>query len=183
MVFTKKCIHCKKLKEVKEFSKPIKCYNYSNICKICLEFKQNEQKKEYDRQFSKNYCKSYYNNNKGKIRDYYRQYENHRIKNDPLFKLAKNLRQRLRNSLKAKSWKKNAKFNEYIGCSLEQLKQHLELQFTEGMTWDNHGVHGWHIDHIIPLASANNEQELYGLSHYKNLQPLWAIDNIKKSNK
>ena len=51
------------------------------------------------------------------------------------------------------------------------------------MSWDNYGLHGWHIDHIIPISSAKTEEELYKLFYYTNLQPLWAIDNIKKGNK
>jgi hypothetical protein len=49
------------------------------------------------------------------------------------------------------------------------------------MSWENRDE--WHIDHIIPLSSANSEEELYKLCHYTNLQPLWAEENIKKSNK
>jgi len=51
------------------------------------------------------------------------------------------------------------------------------------MSWENHSIHGWHIDHIIPLSSANNKEDLYKLCHYTNLQPLWAKDNLLKSNK
>ena len=49
------------------------------------------------------------------------------------------------------------------------------------MSWENHGK--WHIDHIIPLSTANTEEDILNLCHYTNLQPLWAEDNIKKSNK
>jgi hypothetical protein len=59
--------------------------------------------------------------------------------------------------------------------------EYLGDLFTEKMNWDNYGE--WHIDHIIPLSSANTEEEIYKLCHYTNLQPLWAEDNIKKSNK
>jgi hypothetical protein len=51
------------------------------------------------------------------------------------------------------------------------------------MTWDNYGVGGWEIDHIIPLASAKTEEEVYKLCHYTNLQPLWANENFKKGKK
>jgi hypothetical protein len=51
------------------------------------------------------------------------------------------------------------------------------------MCWDNHSLYGWHIDHKIPLSSAKTEEEAYQLCHYTNLQPLWAEDNLKKSNK
>ena len=63
----------------------------------------------------------------------------------------------------------------------QEDKEHLENQFKEGMTWHNRSE--WHIDHIVPLSSANNEEELYKLCHYTNLQPLWAEENLKKSNK
>ena len=70
-----------------------------------------------------------------------------------------------------------------MGCSIESLISHLESQFKDGMSWDNYGYYGWHIDHIIPLSSVSSEDEVYKLCHYTNLQPLWAEDNLKKSNK
>ena len=65
-----------------------------------------------------------------------------------------------------------------LGCSWEELKTHIENQFTEGMSWDR--LSEIHIDHIIPLASATTEEDLIKLAHYTNLQPLWAKDNISK---
>jgi len=72
-----------------------------------------------------------------------------------------------------------------LGCTLEQLKAHLESQFQLGMTWENHGVQGWHVDHIIPLASFNlaDRDQLLKACHYTNLQPLWAKDNWSKKDK
>lgn len=77
---------------------------------------------------------------------------------------------------------KKSKALVLLGCSVDQLKSHLESQFTEGMTWDNYGK--WHIDHIKPLSSVNPEieQELKSVAHYTNLRPLWAIDNMKKGS-
>ncbi len=69
----------------------------------------------------------------------------------------------------------------YLGCSLEYLKNHLESKFQPGMTWENQGK--WHMDHIIPLSSTKIEKDLYKLCHYTNLQPLWAVDNLKKGKK
>jgi hypothetical protein len=72
---------------------------------------------------------------------------------------------------------------QIIGCSWEELKQHLENQFQKGMTWDNHGIKGWHIDHHIPLATAETEQDVYRLNHYTNLKPLWWYENLSKGDK
>lgn len=72
---------------------------------------------------------------------------------------------------------------ELIGCSIEQLLEHLESQFQDGMTWDNYGE--WHIDHIKPCAMFDftKEEDQRECFHYTNLQPLWAEDNLRKSDK
>ena len=59
----------------------------------------------------------------------------------------------------------------------------MESQFTDGMTWDNWGKYGWHVDHKVPLSSAKTPDELIKLCHYTNLQPLWAKDNLSKGAK
>lgn len=71
---------------------------------------------------------------------------------------------------------------ELVGCSIDKLKQHLESKFTEGMSWDNYG--DWHVDHIKPCASfdlSDPEQQRLCFN-YKNLQPLWAADNLSKGD-
>jgi hypothetical protein len=68
-----------------------------------------------------------------------------------------------------------------LGCSYEDFKLHIEAQFVSGMSWENRSE--WHLDHIIPVSSAINEDDLIRLNHYTNFQPLWAVDNLKKSNK
>ena len=74
---------------------------------------------------------------------------------------------------------------ELLGCSIEYLRNYLERQFELGMTWDNYGVHGWQIDHIIPLSYFNfsDPDQQKRACHYTNLRPMWAVDNIRKSNK
>jgi hypothetical protein len=72
-----------------------------------------------------------------------------------------------------------------LGCTIPELKFHLESLFQDGMTWENHGKYGWHIDHIFPLARVdwNNEEQIKKVCHYTNLQPLWAKDNLQKGAK
>jgi len=76
-------------------------------------------------------------------------------------------------------------YSELLGCSKEDFKLYLSSKFTDGMSWDNYGRTGWHIDHITPLSSFDltNEDELAAACHYTNMQPLWARDNIIKGNK
>ena len=72
---------------------------------------------------------------------------------------------------------------QLIGCTVDELKEHINSQLNDGMTFDNYGL--WEIDHIIPVSSFNfnNQSEIIECFNYKNLQPLWREDNIKKSNK
>ena len=115
-----------------------------------------------------------------------RTYYRNRRKNDPQFKLINNLRTRLAHLI-SRNPKiiKNEKTKELIGCSVEELKLYIEKKFLVGMNWDNYGYETWHIDHIKPLSLAKNMDDIIRLKlmHYTNLQPLWAKDNIKKSNK
>lgn len=118
-----------------------------------------------------------------KRRSYKREYENGLNKNDINFKIAKNIRSRLNKCIK--SDKKEGSSVKDLGCSIHELKAYLESKFQIGMSWDNYGLHGWHIDHIVPLSSfdLSNRAELLKAVHYTNLQPLWSLDNIKKGSK
>lgn len=91
------------------------------------------------------------------------------------------LRHRLYSALRGKN--KSARTLELLGCSIEFLREHLEAQFVAGMTWANYGK--WHVDHIRPVASFDftDPQQQRECFHWTNLQPLWASDNIKKSDK
>jgi hypothetical protein len=92
------------------------------------------------------------------------------------------IRQRISDRLKNYSKNNKKHTMEYVGCNLDTLKEHIEKQFNDGMTWENQGK--WHIDHIRPCASFNldKENERHMCFHYTNLQPLWAFDNISKSS-
>ena len=123
--------------------------------------------------------KAYRKANKERIKAYDKKWHKEKYKTEPLFKLKHSLRSRTRYAFKNKGYRKNTKTQEMLGVSWEIAKAHMERQFKKGMTWDNYGE--WHIDHIIPLASANTEKQLMRLCHYTNLQPLWAEENLSKS--
>jgi hypothetical protein len=122
----------------------------------------------------------YYERNKSKINAQKTIYKRKR-RGDVSYRLIENLRSRLYRALK-KDHKSGSAVND-LGCSIRQLKKHLEAQFKPGMSWDNYGE--WHIDHIKPLISFNlsDKKELKKACHYANLQPLWAKDNILKGCK
>jgi hypothetical protein len=105
---------------------------------------------------------------------------NKRVVN-PLYKLECTLRSRTLSAFKSKGIKKNSRTTQLLGADFLTVKKHIESKFTEGMAWDNHGE--WHIDHIKPLGKSKTESELIQRCHYTNLQPLWAIDNYRKSGK
>jgi hypothetical protein len=90
-------------------------------------------------------------------------------------------RSRILAVLKGKS--KSKKTIELLGCSFEQAKQWIENQFKPGMTWENHGHKGWHIDHIRPCDAFDLEdpEQQKQCFRYTNLQPLWWQDNLSKN--
>jgi hypothetical protein len=88
---------------------------------------------------------------------------------------------RVREALQARGLHKTTKTIEMLGCDLAEFKAHIEKQFLPGMTWENRSQ--WHIDHIVPCASASDESELLSLFHYTNLRPVWAKDNLAKNRK
>ena len=138
--------------------------------------------KEENKEHLVNSNKIYREKNLEKILKYNREYKKKRRNFDPFYSLTSNVRSRISTFLKLKNISKNNKTFEIVGCDQKFLKEYIEKQFTEGMNWDLMGKH-IHIDHIIPLSSAKTEEEVYKLCHYTNLQPLWAEDNLKKSNK
>jgi hypothetical protein len=88
----------------------------------------------------------------------------------------------IKNSIKRGFTEKSKRTQEILGCSFEDFKLHLESQFDENMNWENQGSY-WHMDHIIPISSAETKEEVYRLNHYTNFQPLYWLDNLKKSDK
>lgn len=199
---TKKCPKCNEEKLKSEFYTNRASYDgLGSYCKKCQNeaFKQRYRKnpkkyieaqklrmedstrakayKQWKDSYNKVYNKEWKAANRGKIREYERLQRTNNLN----YKLAQNLRTRLRSALKGNYKKGSAIAN--LGCSVDELKQKLELKFQPGMTWKNYGE--WHIDHIKPLASFDltDEEQFKQACHYSNLQPLWGIDNLSKSDK
>lgn len=190
------------IKNKKKLSNKKKEY-YINNKDIVLE-----RVKDYNiknKEVRREYLKDYYNSNKEVIlervkdysiknkevrREYYNKYIKNRISNDNLFKLTTSIRKSTISYFKNSGYKKKSKTEVILGCSFEEFKLYLESKFEYWMTWENKGLYngelnyGWDIDHIIPLASAENEEDIIKLSHYTNLQPLCSYINrcIKRDN-
>lgn len=142
--------------------------------------------------------RNWYENNHEKILSYHRNYqkssamvkyrkEYRAIKKltDPNYVLSKNLSERVRQVIKNKRVEKVYKTYELLGAPVGVVRQHIEGQFKEGMSWNNYGHTTWHIDHIRPLASFDlkSPEEQKKAFHYTNLQPLWATENFRKGSK
>jgi len=131
------------------------------------------------------YIKEYRDKNKEKIKEIKRNYEKTRKANDPLYKLISNFRTAIYTVLKENNLNKYGHYFEILQYSPEQLVEHLEKQFVDGMTWENYGE--WHVDHKLPITYFNfkevGDEEFLKCWGLDNLQPMWGDENIKKSNK
>jgi len=117
------------------------------------------------------------------FKEYLKKYKRQNRIDNISFKIIENMRNRLSQALKIN--KKNNYTIIYIGCSINELRQHIEKQFTNNMNWNNYGMKGWHIDHIMPCSAFDfsKEENIYKCFHYSNLQPLWWYDNLVKSDR
>lgn len=187
----KTCSLCKKVKPIEEFGVDRqRTDGHRGSCKKCTN-KQSKKRyndggakkarEYYKRNASKIRVKQtqYYQNNKEKINSRVRD----RLRADVSFRLRKSLSSRIYQAVKFFGQKKFNNTTGLIGCSMPKLILHLESQFQEGMTWENYGR--WHIDHIKPCASfdLSDDKQQKECFHYTNLQPLWAIDNLRKNNR
>ena len=203
----KNCTKCKEDKSFSEFTKDNRIKSgYASKCKTCtnktakscrnnnpVKYKSTrktyyynniEKSRKWKVDSSKKfkvqksiYDKMYRLQNKELIAAYKKAWELTK-KDDPIFKIKKNLRRRVHHALN--SIKKADTTFELIGCTPNEFKMHIESQFTEGMTWDNYGRDTWHIDHITPCYSydLSEESQQRECFHYTNQRPLWAIDNL-----
>lgn len=184
-----RCKECVKIHRDKN-KESIKAYKLANKDVISAQRKEyraeNKEKiSEYDKSYrEKNHdkhitrCSEWHKNNKDHTSEYRREY-----RSIPEVKIAHSLRERLRsglvNHIKCESTL------DLVGMTGVELREWLESQFVDGMTWDNYGYDGWHIDHIRPCASfdMSDPEEQRKCFNYTNLQPLWAMDNFVKGDR
>ena len=140
-----------------------------------------EERKKYMKEHSIKYGKEYRLLNKSKRNEALKEYNKNKRRTNPMFKMQSNLRSRVGFIFRKMRINKPIKTEELLGEKYETIHKYIGSFFTNGMSWNNYGE--WHIDHIIPLASAKDFDELIALCHYSNLQPLWAEDNLKKQDK
>ena len=179
--YKRECKECRKLETKTYYSNNnekvklrVNKYRKSNLDKV-KEVRTRIYERDRERILMVN--KLYRENNREKRNEYTRN----RKSTDPIFKLKHLMNSRMRIFMRSRNIQKHNKTFDIIGCTPNELKEHIQTQFNNGMSWDNQGE--WHIDHIIPLSSGKNEDEIIRLCHYTNLQPLWAIDNMKKGSK
>ena len=159
------------------------------VCSKCKENKALEAygnlkrgkdgKCSYCKQCAKNDLKKWVSKNKDKINERANKYRSKMYCSDSgMFKFRSLIRNQVRRYVLNKKGKRT---EDILGETFDNVRLHIEKQFIDGMSWDNHGE--WHIDHIVPLSSGKNREEYIKLNHYTNLQPLWAEDNLKKGAK
>jgi 5-methylcytosine-specific restriction endonuclease McrA len=176
---TKKCSKCNLEKDLSEFNSREGVKDGKRPeCKVCgKKIRDFYYKKPEIKTQVKIYMCDYNKINSNKIKFRRNKWFKEKTQTDILFRLKRNLRTRIYKFI----GKSSIRTKDIVGINSKQLKDYLENQFKDEMCWENYGE--WHIDHIIPLSSAKTEEEIYKLCYYTNLQPLWKIDNIKKSNK
>jgi hypothetical protein len=114
-----------------------------------------------------------------------RDYNRKRYYNDPVYRFGELTKTKIRNALKRASANKAAKTIELVGCSTKDLMSHIKSMWKPGMSWENYGIKGWHIDHIRPCAAFDltDPEQQKQCFHWTNLQPLWAQENWAKGDR
>lgn len=200
---SKKCIKCLHIKALEFFDK-----NRSRpdglcvYCKACEGERRKRNKKymqthyQVYRHILRERQKKYYIKNKeaaikrasqwkannlNKSKAYRREYHHKRKADGSLYYAIHRIRNLIKESLKKNGYSKKSRTREILGCDYQFFVEYISKKFRDGMSWENRSK--WHIDHIIPLASAKTEEDIIRLCHYSNLQPLWAKENLSKGSK
>jgi len=199
---TKTCSGCGRVLPVSEFRKA------GNRCKDChkkaheqwleknkgymAEWRKRNRKQrvDYNREWRRNnpersrgHWQKYRNNNRDRVREMESVRCKDRWANDPQYMTMKRLRCRVYMAMSRAGATKSHRTLSLIGCSAKALKQHIESQFSTGMSWENHSE--WHIDHIVPCAAFDLTDPVAQKKcfNYANLRPLWAHENLSKGTK
>ena len=182
--YKSKCKECRKQESKDRYLNNLEYFeryrkeNRDKIIESLTEWRINNpdyRRKYYEENYEKEI--GYYKLNHEKNKKKQREYVKKKYQNDILYSLKIKLNGRLHKVLKKNNLTKNYKFCDILGCNLQEFKLYFESKFTEGMSWELMGKE-IHIDHIIPLSSAKNEEEVLKLCHYTNLQPLWIKENL-----
>ena len=153
-------------------------YRQNDECRKKMNNQARERYKNKDKNKLREYNKKYYQKNKESQRRKANEWKKNKKKIDGFYRMKINLSARIRDFLKNGKSKNTM---EIVGLNKHDFRKYIENLFSEGMSWDNYGK--WHLDHKKPIYLAKNEEDLYKLNHYTNLQPLWAEDNIKKNRR
>lgn len=171
----------------KEYVKKYYQQNKEKINRRSKKYQNEPQRKRYLKEYCrKNYekisinGKKWFQKHKAEINERHKK----RRKSDMEFKIINNLRSRVGKIIKSHGAIKSRHTIELVGCDIKYFLKHIESKFLPGMTWENYGLRGWHIDHIKPCAAFDlrdfeQQKECF---NYRNLQPLWWVDNLKKNS-
>jgi len=186
----KRCRSCNEIKPLDKFPNDYRSscfYNKKSYCSYCAKEKWQKPWRQLPESRAKKsgYDKKY--RSKPESKEKVRKNQNKRYHNDPAHKLKVLMRGRLNKVLDRK--KQSKRFTQELGCTFDELVVHLESQFYndpktgEVMTWDNHTMDGWHVDHKKPLYEFNlyDDEQFKEAAHYTNLQPLWWWENLEKN--
>lgn len=125
----------------------------------------------------------YRDNNRDRVRKSAREYVGRRRDADDNYRLRSALRSRIHAALNSKGVRKLSRTELLLGCTIQFLRGYLEARFQPGMTWENYGT--WHVDHIMPCDAYDLRDTAQQMAcfNYKNLQPLWGSENVRKGAK
>ena len=174
---TKTCTKCKQDKELTEFYREKHGRDgVRSKCKTCLKSAQDEYRSSNTDSIRLSRAR-YASQNRDKINSWWSS----KRAADPTFRWVRQTRCRLSHILHGKG--SHPETLDLLGCTGQEWRDHLESQFTDGMSWDNYGE--WQVDHITPVSAFDQSdlEQRKECWHYSNTQPLWAADNAAKGSK